>query len=322
MKNYDAPSINIPSRGQRFVLARRNCPEVILPSGATQTAITPGSAWALGTRVNEVTATQFGNNPLILIGVEVLLSSTISLTTNSTVFIVEHGQIRLYKDNNLGTGDELIAEFPWYANASVNMSGNTDGVTAADVAPFPMLKIDLPHRLLPPYTLIRADATTENASPPSNRARVYPYFYTPSNYNLFEIPLSEYNADIGYDASGDLVKTRCFPSLGSVVTAQDTWVELKDELDANYLIEGWSWGKGTGAVASSEYDFAACPAGSLPALENLQAKGQYGRLLTTQRGAGNGRFFHPFIAYKGERLMVKMTGTAITMSVFLYGRRI
>jgi len=125
MKNYDAPSINIPSRGQRFVLARRNCPEVILPSGATQTAITPGSAWALGTRVNEVTATQFGNNPLILIGVEVLLSSTISLTTNSTVFIVEHGQIRLYKDNNLGTGDELIAEFPWYANASVNMSGNT-----------------------------------------------------------------------------------------------------------------------------------------------------------------------------------------------------
>ena len=327
METYEAPSISIPSRGQRFVLARRNCPEVIKPTAALQTAITPGVSWALGTRQNVVTAAQFGNTPLILVGVALVNYSGKNQTTNTGgIFINEEGQIRMYIDKGLGTGDEFIAEFPWFENAVLTLSGLVDDVISSQLVTFQQRRISLSHQLIAPYTLIRADAASSQATTYTVGLGVTPYFYTPANYNLIEVPLSEYENELGNDSSVDFVrKTRCFPSLGSVqVLVVGTLYEIDAALNADYLIEGWAWGSTAGGGGWFEIDFATCPQGSLPSPENIQARGSVKRLALVHRSAGHEQFFHPFIAYKGERLMATLASENGTTDpyVMLYGRRI
>ena len=330
MKTYDAPSINIPSRGQRFILARRNCPEVIKPTAALPTAITPGAGWVLGTRQNVVTAVQFGNTPLILIGVGIMVNDGKTTAINLTLFIREEGQVRMYIDKNLGVGDELIAEFPWSSHGLLQVTGQSLDTISASVITLQQRRISLSHQLIAPYSLIRADATARLTPAATTQSiEVMPYFYTPSAYNLIEVALSEYDNELGNDSSVDYVrKTRCFPSLGAVNLGSTVgiWVEIDAALDADYLIEGWCAGSVDGtAGAWLEIDFAACPQGSLPAAENVQARAVVRRATFTQRLPGvQEEFFHPFVAYKGERLMAQITSqnNNPTPSVFLYGRRI
>lgn len=323
MKTYEAPSINIPSRGQRFVLARRNCPEVFRPNSAAPTSITPTTSWALGTRQNIVTAAQFGNNPLILIGFGVAVQDGIQLTGTGTTYLREEGQIRIYIDKNLGVGDQLIAEIPFATSGFIQLVVGTDSIVYA----YNHRRIAVTHYLLPAYTLIRGDAAIRTVVAAAI-VQAIPYFYTPSAYNLFEVPLPEFNNQLGQDRTEDFIlKTRCFPSLGSAnVTTIGAWVELEASLDADYLIEGWCYGSiGTGALATYvEIDFAACPANSLPSPDNIQARGIWRRAGVIVKASGHEEFFHPFIAYKGERLMstqVARTGS-MDAQVILYGRRI
>lgn len=319
------PSVVIPPRTGDRLLARRNCPEIIRPTAAASTLVVPGTSWALGTRVNLVTSAQFGHEPLLFVGVGASVVDGTVLSADDTIRLVDEGQAVLYADMNRGAGDVSIGAFLWHTWGLVQMAGRVDDAVTATVIAMHHRRYPMPHLLMPPGTLLRADAAIRNSTALASLGiRITPYFYDPKVYQLFEVPVSVHSAAIGYDQIGDLARQRCFPTLGSVqVTAIGTWVELEAQLDADYLIEGWCMGSTNAAVAAMAVEFATCQPGSLPGPLDVQARGAYRRPAISPFGALIEEFFDPFIAYKGERLMATMAESGISDPfVMLYGRRI
>ena len=301
----------------KYGLARRDCPNVIVPTLAISAVNTAGVAWAPSAAMTQITAGlayEFLLDSMIVntgIGVSVVTSVTVA------DFFRHLCHLRV------GTGaavETVVAEAQIAESAFLNISGMTAETITASLIVTTSRDIPLAPVRIPASTRIAYDASIDG-SPGYKALRVYLSGYDLSTYDFAKVPgydsLYHYGIRPVYPDVNPL-QSQVVITTGAGNWTLGAWAEVTASLDADYLILGAASVDTEVTAKEAQFDVGL---GS----ETVVVQSRWGMPYNASRhNATHIRWGTPFIAYAGERLAVR--GAATTASrvynVTLYGVRL
>jgi len=303
----------------KYGLARRDCPNVIVPTLAISPVNTAGVAWASSAAMTQITAG---------LAYEFLLDGMIVNTGMGGGVVTVNGTTyyRYLYHLRIGTGaavETVVAEAQIAESALVDLGGIVDDAVSAICIVTTSRDIPLAPVRIPASTRIAYDASIDG-SPSYKVIRVYLSGYDLSTYDFAKVP--------GYDSLYHYGIRPVYPDVNPlqsqiVVTTSATswtlgaWAEVTASLDADYLILGAASVDTEVTAKEAQFDVGLGAAGS----EVVQSR--WGMPYNASRhNATHIRWGTPFIAYAGERLAIRAaagsTAVGKVYNVTLYGVRL
>ena len=301
----------------KYGLARRDCPNIIVPTLAISALNTAGVAWAPSAAMTQITAG---------LAYEFLLDGMIVNTGMGGETATANGSFfyRYLYHLRVGTGaavETVVAEAQIAESAFISLGGIVDDAVQAICIVTTSRDIPLAPVRIPASTRIAYDASVDG-SPVYKILRAYLSGYDLSTYDFAKV--------LGYDSLYHYGMWPIYPDVNplqsqAVITTGagawtlGAWTEVTAALDANYLIVGAASVDTEATAKEAQFDVGLGAAGS----EVVQSR--WGMPYNAARhNATHMRWGTPFIAYAGERLAVR--GAATTASkvynATLYGVRL
>lgn len=306
---------------------RRDCPEILLPAGATPGNSNLAASDTYGAYAQICSKTQFGTKPLIVAGVALQFSVGVSLSANAAAGVNREGRWEVAAGE---AGSEVVfAEGNLAGTVTYGVSGIVDDPVAISVnGMFSQLYPIAPVRLDPVRLAFRGtrnDALTDAAV-----FNAHAVAYDPDAFN-FQRPLLQDELIIRGQTDARSEQT----GYGTVTSAagsfaNSAWADLTvngaTKLAHDYYVESAYLGQDQSVFARTiEYDFATLADGATADRDEVvQSRGA---VLRSAVGGSVQSFTFPggpFLAYKGEtiRFRVRRQISAVTCYAMLQLRRI
>lgn len=299
---------------------RRDCPEIILPDGATATTITPalmaaGHTDTFSAYAEMCSTTEFGSIPLSLIGINVTFRTGLTLSASDTQRISR--QILIELASGSAGSETTIGEFRLGSGAFVQLTISSGASTALAMAQT-AIYLETPPLLIPASTRLSVRNQYNDTSTIGSNA-TYGIAYDPTKLVFSNNPSINWDHFLkgGMTLPHDTTDLTSITS-GSPSASNGSYVTLNINggatLDADYLV--WGFGSSQDFIGNSvhqTYDIALGTAGN----EVVQARGCLGG---TVFGAATGeyKFKYPFIAYKGETLRARLRATGASLDHLIW----
>jgi len=279
-------------------LVTRDCPNVIVPTAASPIARNPGDAWtwSVYAQVTAGLAYDFLLRQLIM-----STGLGASITANGILTFTRQEQIEIA--TFIQQAYTVIAEAQLTESVLAVMASNIDGVTTCMLYSTTTRDVPLFPVVIPDNTYIALRATLDTAT-----VRKYSRFYL-SGYDLSTLSFADY---VAYTKAFEEGSVSCYAGvypLGSNVSVISgtsaltfgSYSTIDASLSNDCLVTFGVCIPTLGITASSvQLDVAVGAAGS----EVVQAR--YALATAAYLGSCQVRFPLPFIAYKGERLSVRL----------------
>lgn len=322
----------LPSHGlyappqRRFI--RRDLPEIAIPINAEAATINPGSAaWALSSSFGQLVASSAAEYVTNAIGVTARFGR--ALTTNVTVTTGMIWSVHLYTGAASSEVERARVIFGGPA-ARCSLLGVVDDAVTAQAFANIGGQVPMYGMRIPASTRITAKTATNVPSTNWTRnAEVWLLVYDatliqPAHLWAWDEDQFVAGGDSYQNASRmwDSTPTALLMTSGAGAWTFSAWVQADAALDADYLIEG---------VANTREDDASTTADFVVQLglgaagsEVVQSESKCSRVGTTEQNCGVFTFTHPFIAYKGERLAIRVKDQqgSLDHEAVIFGKKI